>query len=256
MPPPQYWSDRLSCKRSTNQSDVLEHNTVAAYQAMAKIRSNTAFAILGILPQLLTGQETSSRFALESYAGSTRMGVDEFVLGSPNLENGRNAALRSNVFVPSRGERITVEIDFDAHWEPRRVQFSVDGADSRRTWSQISQRRITFRSVTTDGESARELPRRGVVLAFHPDVPSLLSPLPYLTAGTVSLFFIQTAEIIPARLVDHGTQSKTVGTNTMTLRYLELVTNEGSFHCWFEPAGNLALVEIPHQNLRIVPRIR
>ena len=224
---------------------------------MIKMPSITALIILGIIPHPLLAQEsTPNNFALESYQGTTRTGVDEFVLGSPNAESGRNAVLRSSVFVPSRGERIITEINFDSQWIPNVIQFSAEGAAFLKTWTQLGGRRITFRSVTSDGETARELPRRGVIFAYDPDIPSLLSPLAYLAPGNVTLFAIRTASVTSATLVNHGTESKTVEATAMTLRHLELLTTDGSLHCWFDSDGRLQLVEIPHRNIRITQRTR
>ena len=224
---------------------------------MVKIPSLTTLMVLAVTPSLLSSQESSSsRFALETYRGTTRTGVDEYVLVSPNAQSGRNAVLRSNAFIPSRGERITTEIDFDSRWGPTRIQFSSVGTNNHRTWTQLGDRRITFRSVTNDRETARELQRRGVLLAFDPDVPSLLSPLPYLEPGDIMLFSIRTATIVSARLIDHGAESKTIEGSSLPLQHLELVTGDGSLHCWFATDGNLALVEIPGRSVQITPRNR
>ena len=93
-----------------------------------------------------------------------------------------------------------------------------------------------------------------MVIAYDTDVPSLLSALQYLPPGPATLFSIRTATVSHVTLIDHGFETRTEGGDTGQLRHVELVTQDGSLHCWYDQDNSLILVEIPHTGIRVVPR--
>ncbi len=219
---------------------------------MVKMGFTHALFATVLTPAVSGAQAPATRFELETFQSGVRSSVDEYVLAPPNQAGQRNGVLRSSVFVPSRGERISTEFEFDTDWRAVRVQFSLEAPDGQRTWTEFGERRITFRSITSTGEEARELPRRGNVVVYDPNIPSLLSTIVQLPAGPVTVFSIRTSSTAAGNLVDHGLESKTFDDGERQSRHIELVTPRGSFHCWFSPDGRLELIEAAHLEVRTV----
>ena len=65
-----------------------------------------------------------------------------------------------------------------------------------------------------------------------------------------STTFYPAEHVSTSRVVDHGFDIRTIRGSEFQLRHIELSTESGSIHLWYDPEGRLMLVDRPEDRWR------
>ncbi len=140
-------------------------------------------------------------------------------------------------------------VELGADSLPRVVQFEASNGDDRRVLAQFGARRLTIRTISAEGESAREYPAAGRNLVVDDSVFSLYAVPPGTASGPVRLVSPRNDTRTDYQLTDRGTESTLVAGERLSLRHLVFTAGTDVRHVWYDAAGRLMKVEIPSRRL-------
>jgi len=116
----------------------------------------------------------------------------------------------------------------------------------------IGPRRLTIRTQSADGESAREHPRSGAVLVVDQVAFAPLALLGTMTSGPVTVVSPLEGERQTLQLTDHGDDRIRVKGVERVLRHLSLGSGDDTLHAWYDDRGHLVQVSVPGRDIRAV----
>lgn len=188
------------------------------------------------------------------YRGSDIVGREEFVVRRGRATSGSGYSIASAAFHPQHDltPSATWGLELGPDSQPTVARIDVNRGDSPSVLVRFEPRRITVRTVTPSGESARQFPAAGRALVLDElFVSGYLIP-PGLAEGTIILFRPRTSLLQVATLKDDGMQQTLVGGRNRSLTRLTLESATGIQHVWFDGRGRLIKIEIPSEDLTAV----
>jgi len=227
--------------------------TSLALHRESNVIYNHAFVVLVALaatpltPRSLPAQVREvDRGMLILMRGSETVGQEEFV-----VRRGRGSGTLAGFTVvstawypaerPDRSLSSVIELGPDS--VPSATRLEAGNGELKRVLIGLGPRRITVRSATSSGESAREYPVREphVLVDDSLFAPHAFPPVPRNgTARTLSLDGVRGPLV---QIVDHGTAPTSVGGTTLQLRHLSIVSSGVERHLWYDDGGRIMKVE-------------
>ncbi len=195
------------------------------------------------------------------YRGSDIVGREEFVVRRGRATSGSGYSIASASFHPpdTLTPSATWGLELGPDSQPTAARIDVNRGDSPSVFVRFEPRRITVRTVTPSGESARQFPAAGRALVMDElFISGYLIP-PGLADGTIILFRPRTSLRLAATLKDDGMQQTLVDGRNRSLRHFTLESTAETQHIWFDERGRLIKIEIPSEDLtavRILPSDR
>lgn len=212
--------------------------------------------MLAVLPLWLANGAAQQGGGRERDAGTFAVTVNGAAAGREEftIREGR-AATRNGFTVTARrfsedgGDPTlltTTELGPDS--QPLTAQLAAP-ASQRRTYIQVSPRRVTTRAVDPFGESVREY-RGGSPLWLADDSVLTWFALPP-RVGVPSIIVVwprqDRREVLD--LTDRGVEPTAAGPDSRSLRHVVLGTGPGERHLWYDERGRLTRVEVPASGL-------
>ncbi len=188
------------------------------------------------------------------YRGSDIVGREEFVVRKGRATSGSDYSIVSASFYPPHNltPSATWGLELGPDSQPTTVRIDVNGGDRPSVFVRFERRRITVRTVTPSGESARQFPAAGRALVLDElFISGYLIP-PGLAEGTIILFRPRTSLRLVTTLKDDGMEQTSVGGRSRSLRHLKLESAAETHHIWFDDRGRLIKLEIPSDDLTAV----
>ena len=184
--------------------------------------------------------------------GSEIIGNEEFV-----LQSGRQSAPGSGFTLTIQAHYpasrptpvLTATIEYGANSEPVSARMDSDTGDRPSVLVSLAPQRITIRSVTPGGESARQYPAAARAMLTDEFLMSLFAVLPSDRAGAVTTIDPRTEKTEVVELADLGSGSTTVGDVAMTLRHLTLGSGEQTKHLWYDAAGRIMKLHVTNTGI-------
>ena len=214
--------------------------------------------VAAMQPALSAQARELDRGVLILMQGSEVVGREEFV-----LRRGRGSAPLTGFTIvstawfpaerPLRSLDAVIELGPDSATVATRIE--AGNGEPRRVLIGIGPRRLTVRSETSSGESAREYPARGphVVVDDSLYAPHALPPSSaFEIIDVVTLDGRRSPE---ARLVDHGIEFADVGGSRQSLHHWSIEGGQHVRHLWYDEAGRLMKVEDPGRGTTAVRAI-
>jgi hypothetical protein len=218
-------------------------------------RGLLALVTMATMPLVSTPLRSQDRGVLILKRGSETIGREEFV-----VRRGRGSGALAGFTVvstawypaerPERSLESVVEVGPDS--SPTAVRLEAGNGDPKRVLIALGRDRVTVRSLTSAGESAREYPatQRHVLVDDSLFAPHVFPPKGI--DGEARTLSLGGGRGAPARIVDHGTVTTTVGTSTLTLRHVSILSPQIERHLWYDERGRLIKVEDPRLGLTVI----
>ncbi|MSR05838.1 MAG: hypothetical protein EXR93_02020 [Gemmatimonadetes bacterium] len=125
----------------------------------------------------------------------------------------------------------------------------VDAGGGRRTFVQLSKRRISVRGAVPGGESLREYPGAEPLLLADDSLVTWFAMPPRSGTSQVTVFRPRAERRETLELVDRGVDATSLGVHGATLRHVVLAPGTDETHLWFDNQGRLMKVERPAAGL-------
>ncbi len=181
------------------------------------------------------------------------VGREEFSLRTGRQSGNDGFTMNATGYYPPSRARPTVMsvIELRPDSQPVRARFDM-GPDQPLAFVVIDPRRVTVRTVSPTGESARQYPGSPRTLIRDEQLLTLFSFLPGTTGGSVTLLNPRSGEREVIELRDLGFESTDVDGESQRLRHVTLGSGDSERHLWYDAAGHLIKVAIPSQQLTAV----
>jgi hypothetical protein len=215
-----------------------------------------ALAATALAPGSLPAQVSEvDRGVLILMRGSETVGREEFV-----VRRGRGSGIMAGFTIvstawypaerPERSLGSVVELGPDS--VPSATRLEAGNGDLKRVLIGLGPRRITVRSATSSGESAREYPVREPHVLVDDSLfsPHAFPPVP--RSGAARTLTLEGVRGPLVEIVDHGTATTPVGGTTRQLRHFSIVTSGVERHLWYDSAGRIMKVEEPGRGLTVI----
>ena len=207
--------------------------------------------LAGVVALPLSAGTSLARQGRERDAGAFVVTVNGAVVGREefSIREGR-AGSRDGFTVTSRrlsgdGDvtlAATTELGPDS--QPVAAQLAEPKAE-RRTYIELSPRRITVRAVTPVGESVREYPGGTPLWLADPGVLAWFAMLPPVGTGRLTVLWPRENRCETWEIADRGVEPAPPGSDSKSLRHIVLGTAPNERHLWYDDAGRLRKLEDP-----------
>jgi hypothetical protein len=225
---------------------------------ISTIAAVTVMTGLGAVAAGLSAQQRElDRGVLLITRGGETIGREEFVLvrgssGTPGLSG---FTVTSTVVYPADRPETSVgaTVEFGADSVPTMSRYEIGNGEVVRVVMGLGARRITVRTLTRGGESAREYPARERHLVMDDSVFATHAVAPGAAARatrSVTLSGVRGAAVL--RIVDHGMEPTTVGPAQLVLHHLTVNSPTGARDLWYDAEGRLMKLVIPTRNLTVI----
>ncbi len=187
------------------------------------------------------------------YLGTAVIGRDQFsVRRSSRRRSAGGFTIRSTTFYPADARRPAAISVVEVGADSLPVSVSVETLGDERTvaTTTFGQRRISFRTISSSHERLRELPNNFRYLAADPEIPALYTVLPGSSEGEIRIISARDGHVSTSRVVDRGLDIRTIRRSEFQLRHIELSTESGPIHLWYDPEGRLMRVDRPEDGWR------
>lgn len=185
--------------------------------------------------------------------GGVPIGREEFTVqqGNSVAPGGFTISVRS-YYPPSRAQpSVAPVLELGADSQPTSTHMVEFGAEQRRVFVQVDDRRVTVRTMSSAGESVRQYPGSERLVIADASALSLYA-VPPSAAGLVGEIWPREYRHGVSPLVDLGVEAATVQGRNLRLRHLVLGSGEGARHLWYDDRGRLMKVDVPGTNLTAV----
>lgn len=186
--------------------------------------------------------------------GSEVVGREEYVLRRGRQSGGPGFTLTANSYYPAdRSAAIlasTLEFGLDTMLAAARLD--LDSEDRPSTLISFSPRRVTIRTVTPHGESARQFPATDRTLVLDEFLIATFAILPGGSEGELTLIDARAGQRNVATLNDHGVEMTDVRGIERSLRHVTLSTGAELRHLWYDDQGRLIKFDFPSTVLAAV----
>jgi hypothetical protein len=215
-----------------------------------------AIAAMSLAPRALPAQASEvDRGMLIVMRGSETVGREEFV-----VHRGRGSGVLAGFTImstawypaerPERSLSSVVEVGTDS--VPSATRLEAGNGDPKRVLIGLGPRRITVRSATSSGESAREYPFREPHVLVDDSLFAAHAFPPVARNGTARTLTLEGIRGPLAEIVDHGTATTLVGNAARQLHHLSIVSPSMERHLWYDSAGQIVKVEDPSRGLTVI----
>lgn len=215
-----------------------------------------AIAVTSLAPRPLPAQVSEvDRGMLILMRGSKTVGREEFV-----VRRGRGSGILAGFTItstawypaerPERSLASVVELGPDSL--PSATRLEAGNGDPKRVLIGLGPRRITVRSATSSGESAREYPFQEPHVLVDDSLFAAHAFPPVPRNGTARTLTLEGIRGPLAEIVDHGTATTLVGDNTLQLHHVSIVSPSMERHLWYDDAGRIVKVEDPGRGLTVI----
>lgn len=215
-----------------------------------------ALATLPLAPQSLPTQVREvDRGMLILMRGAETVGREEFV-----VRRGRGSGALAGFTVvstawypaerPERSLGSVIELGPDS--VPSATRLEAGNGELKRVLIGLGPRRITVRSATSSGESAREYPVREPLVLVDDSLFAAHAFPPMPRNGTARTLTLDGLRGPLVQVTDHGTAPTSVGEATLQLRHLSIVSEGVERHLWYDEEGRIMKVEDPALGLMAI----
>jgi len=215
-----------------------------------------AIAAISLAPRPLPAQASEvDRGMLILMQGSETVGREEFV-----VRRGRGSGVLAGFTImstawypaerPDRSLGAVVELGPDS--VPTATRLEAGNGDLKRVLIGLGPRRITVRSATSSGESAREYPVREPLVLVDDSLFAAHALPPVPRNGTARILTLEGIRGPLAEIVDHGTATTLVGGIARQLHHVSIVSSGIDRHLWYDSAGRIVKVEDPGRGLTVI----
>lgn len=186
--------------------------------------------------------------------GSEVVGREEFILRRGRQAGGRGYTLTASSYYPADRPAAllasTLEFGLDTVLVAARLDLDTDNRPS--TLVSFGPRRVTIRTVTPHGESARQFPATDRTLVLDEFLISAFAILLGGSQGSVTLIDARAGRRNVATLDDHGIEPVDVRGMERSLRHVTLSTDSEVRHLWYDDQGRLIKFDLPSTVLAAV----
>jgi len=186
--------------------------------------------------------------------GSEVVGREEYVLRRGRQSGGRGFTLTASSYYPAdRSVAIlasTLEFGLDTVLATARLD--LDSEDRPSTLISFSPRRVTIRTVTPHGESARQFPATDRTLVLDEFLVAVFGILPGGSEGELTLIDARAGQRNVATLSHHGVEMTDVRGTERPLRHVTLSTGAELRHLWYDDQSRLIKFDFPSTVLAAV----
>jgi hypothetical protein len=143
-------------------------------------------------------------------------------------------------------------IEFGPDSQPTSARLDLNTGDRPSVLVALTPRRVTVRTVTPRGESARQYPALARTLLLDEFLVSQFVLLPSRREGDVAMVDPRTGlrSIVPLR--DSGMESVEVRGVERELHHLVLAEGAETRHLWYDETGRLIMVEVPADGITAI----
>ncbi|MFQ5704023.1 MAG: hypothetical protein ACE5HT_08380 [Gemmatimonadales bacterium] len=185
------------------------------------------------------------------YRGADVVGREEFVVTKGRTGSGQGYTIAAASFYPpdSPTPVAVAALEAGPDSQPSAARIDLNSGRNPSVLVVFGPRRITVRTVTPEGESARQYPAAGRIIVLDDLVISGYLIPPGLEEGLVTFFRPRTSERIAARLSNAGRDRTMVERRGWVLTHFTLESSGETRHLWFDERGRLIKLEAPATNL-------
>ncbi len=213
------------------------------------------FAALGVPPRTPPQEPALDSGVFDILRDSTVIGREEFA-----LRGGRRLSANSGFTISARALyppdrptlRVSSVIEFGPDSQPTTGQIEVADGEAKRLLVAVERRRITVRTITPTGESARQYPTTSRTLIVDPALVSSFALLPQRGAPEVAILEPRELQRVLANLVDRGMDQTVVDRASQRLRHFTLGAGPDVRHLWFDVRGRLRKLEVPGSGITAI----
>ncbi len=188
--------------------------------------------------------------------GAETIGREEFVLlrGSSGATGLSGFTVTSTVFYPADRPQTSVDatVEFGADSVPTMSRYEVGNGEVIRVVMGLGARRITVRTITRGGESAREYPARERHLVMDDSVFGTHAVAPGVASRASRRVTLSGVRGDALQIADRGIETTTVGSARMDLRHVTVSSPAETRHLWYDDNGRLMKLVIPGRNLTAI----
>lgn len=202
----------------------------------------TTPAVLALVAPVVLAQGIDlDRGRFEIRAEGVVVGEETFRIRRLPLPDGTGFSIQTTAsFPPDATPTTTAVIELSPDSLPITVQ--LDAGPSRRVIARLGERRVTVRTVSPGGETAREYPASKRAIVVDDSLFAPYAVLPGITPGTVVLFSPRDGARTSGSLAAAGSASVHVAGHVMTLQHYVLRTPSVAIDLWFDDSGRLMKV--------------
>jgi len=159
----------------------------------------------------------------------------------------------SSYYPPDRESPIIVAtIEFAADSQPATARIDLDAEERPSVFVAMDSRRVTVRTVTPRGESAKQFPAADRTIVLDEFMLSPLALLPGRQDGDIRIMSPRADHMSPVRLTDRGMAPAEIRGVQRELRQITLESDTETRHLWFDDNWQLIKVEIPQSGITAV----
>ncbi len=187
--------------------------------------------------------------------GSELIGREEYTLRQGRQSGGgRGFTLTVNAhYPPNRASPIVIStIEFGADSQPATARIDLDTGERPSIFVAMTARRVTVRTVTPRGESAKQFPAAERTILLDEFMLSPLVMLPGKEEGDIRILVPRTDQMDLVRLRDQGIEPVEVRGVDRQLRHITLESDAGIRHLWYDDSWQLIKVEVPQSGTTAV----
>jgi len=206
--------------------------------------------------ELCAQQRELDRGVLLITRDAATIGREEFVLlrGSSGAPGQSGFTVTSTVLYPADRPETSVNamVEFGADSVPTMSRYEVGNGEVVRVVMGLGARRITVRTLTRAGESAREYPARERHLVMDDSVFAAHAIPPGAAARATRSITLSGVRGETLRIVDHGMEPTTVGPDRPVLRHVTVSSPAETRQLWYDEDGRLMKLVIPTRNITVI----
>jgi hypothetical protein len=192
------------------------------------------------------------RGTLSIMQGDRVVGYEEFV-----VHRGRRSGATDGYTISSTARypadrptrSITAVVELGPDSLPAATALEAEDGELQRVLMVFAPRRVTVRRKTRGGESAREFPGGGTHLILCDSLFGYHAIAPGSRGEPVRSITLRGGERSPADVTDHGVEPTPVGTEQLPLRRIGIAVEGRTRYLWYDQAGRLIKLAIPHRGL-------
>lgn len=188
--------------------------------------------------------------------GDAEIGREEFTIrsGRPATGQADGFTISSTAtYAAERPQRVVVTVaELGRDSQLTLVTQERRNGGTRKAAVGIGPRRLTIRTQSAEGESAREHPRTGPVLVVDQAAFAPLALLGTMASGTVTVVSPLDGERQALQFTDHGNDRIRVKGVERVLRHVSLGAGDDGLHAWYDDRGHLVQVSMPGRDIRAV----
>lgn len=215
----------------------------------------TPFALLAVVTAIGTapaiGQQIAvDRGTLDIRVSGTLVGREEFAIQRGRAGAGTGFTITSSVVYPADRptRRLVSVVELDTDSLAAASQFEVSDGDVLRVLMRFGPRRVTVRTLSSTGESAREYPSNAQAIIVDDSAFAALALLPQAVT-TARGFPLRGGAGTDVSISDRGAGTVTVHGDRRPAHHITLSVGSQSREIWYGEHGKLLKVEIPDRHL-------